>query len=101
MMRTLSARAVDALTATFKIEADALVRSLVNKDSFDAVPLLAQAFPLKVFPDAVGIADEERENLLLYGKMVFNALGPDNGIRQRAMAAGLTCSGLDSAKMCT
>ncbi|HEY8578890.1 MAG TPA: cytochrome P450, partial [Beijerinckiaceae bacterium] len=41
---------------------------------------------LKVFPDAVGISPEGRENLLLYGSMVFNALGPDNGPRRASMA---------------
>jgi cytochrome P450 len=86
MMRTLSSRAVDALTGAFQAEADALIDRLVGKGSFDAVPDLAQAFPLKVFPDAVGLASGERENLLTYAYMVFNALGPDNRIRRAAMA---------------
>ena len=86
MMRTLSSRAVDALSGTFQAEADALIDRLVGKGSFDAVPDLAQAFPLKVFPDAVGLASGERENLLTYAYMVFNALGPDNRIRREAMA---------------
>ena len=30
----------------------------------DAVPTLAEAFPLRVFPDAVGLPQEDRENLL-------------------------------------
>ena len=86
MMRTLSSRAVDALTGTFQAAADALIGRLADRDSFDAVPGLAQAFPLKVFPDAVGLADDERENLLAYANMVFNGLGPDNRIRRDAMA---------------
>ena len=47
---------------------------------------LAEVFPLKVFPDAVGLGPDDRENLLIYGAMVFNAIGPDNEIRRRALA---------------
>lgn len=88
MMRTLSQYAVNALRERFRAEADELVDRLPGKGVFDAVPELAQAFPLKVFPDAVGLAQGERENLLIYANMVFNALGPDNGLRRRAMADG-------------
>jgi len=88
--RALSPRAVGRLKAAFQAEADALVDRLLARDTddrgFDAVPDLAEAFPLKVFPDAVGIAAEEREMLLVYGAMVFNALGPDNAIRREAMS---------------
>ncbi|MCO1656090.1 cytochrome P450 [Pseudonocardia humida] len=45
---------------------------------FDAVPALAEAFPLRVFPDAVGIPAGGRENLLPYGEFLFNAFGPHN-----------------------
>ena len=44
----------------------------------------AQAYPSKVFPDAVGVPDEGRENLLAYGTMVFNAFGPRNEILERS-----------------
>jgi hypothetical protein len=37
---------------------------------------LAEAFPLGVFPDAVGISPERREHRLGYGSMVFNGFGP-------------------------
>jgi 4-methoxybenzoate monooxygenase (O-demethylating) len=47
---------------------------------FDAVGSLAEAFPLRVFPDAVGIAKEGRENLLPYGDFAFNAFGPSNDL---------------------
>ena len=39
-----------------------------------------QAFPLRVFPDAVGIPQEGRENLLPYGDHAFNAFGPANDL---------------------
>src|SRR5690606_10667423 len=58
---------------------------LVEKGEIDAVKELAEVYPLKVFPDALGLADEGRENLLLYGNMVFNAFGPRNHIFQEAV----------------
>lgn len=42
--------------------------------------------PLRVFPDAVGLSEEGRENLLGYGSMVFNAFGPRNQLFTEAMA---------------
>ena len=47
---------------------------------FDAVPALAEAFPLRVFPDAVGLGADGRENLLPYGNHAFNAFGPVNDL---------------------
>lgn len=41
---------------------------------------LAAEFPLRVFPDAVGLPREGRENLLPYGDHLFNAFGPDNDL---------------------
>ena len=39
-----------------------------------------------MFPDAVGISEEGRENLLPYGSMVFNSFGPRNDLFNKAMA---------------
>ncbi|WP_329363383.1 cytochrome P450 [Streptomyces sp. NBC_01483] len=47
---------------------------------FDAFDRLAKAFPLRVFPDAVGLGPEGRDNLLPYGNMAFNAFGPRNDL---------------------
>ena len=41
---------------------------------------LADAFPLRVFPDAVGLGPDGRENLLPYGDHAFNAFGPANDL---------------------
>lgn len=84
--KAMAPQALNALRSTLKAEADALVDQLVARKCFDAVRDLAEPYPLKVFPDAVGLAAEDRRNLLIYGSMVFNALGPDNAVRQRAMA---------------
>jgi cytochrome P450 len=86
--RVLSPRVVRTFTRTFADEADRLVGELAEKGTFDAVTELAEAFPLKVFPDAVGLPAEGRENLLPYGNMVFNGFGPRNQLFDEAMARG-------------
>lgn len=55
-------------------------RVLADGDEFDAVARLAEAFPLRVFPDAVGIPREGREQLLPLGDHNFNAFGPPNDL---------------------
>jgi cytochrome P450 len=85
LTRILSPAAINVLRTTFERGAEALVDRLVDKREFDGIAELAEAFPLKVFPDAVGIADEGRENLVRYGNMVFNSFGPRNDLLERAM----------------
>ncbi|WP_406432312.1 cytochrome P450 [Streptomyces sp. NBC_00631] len=55
-------------------------RVLAAGTEFDAFPALAEAFPLRAFPDVVGLGPDGRENLLPYGNMVFNAFGPRNDL---------------------
>jgi cytochrome P450 len=86
LTRILSPAALKTLRAAFEREAEALVERLVERGRFDAVKDLAEAYPLKVFPDALGLAPEGRENLLPYGNMVFNAFGPRNRLFDEAMA---------------
>lgn len=82
----LDTRAVRRLRAEWSAAATRLVDEvLAAGGEFDAIPALAEAFPLRVFPDAVGIPDEGRENLLPYGNHLFNAFGPANEL----VAAGL------------
>src|SRR6266403_1358063 len=77
--------AINALRTTFAREAEALVDRLVERRKFEGIADLAEAYPLKVFPDAVGISEEGRENLLPYGSMVFNSFGPRNDLFDKAM----------------
>jgi 4-methoxybenzoate monooxygenase (O-demethylating) len=86
LTRMLAPAAIQVLRETFKHEAEALIARLVEKREFDGVADLAEAYPLKVFPDAVGISEEGRENLLPYGTMVFNSFGPRNDLFNKAMA---------------
>ena len=57
----------------------------LQRDSFDAVRDLAEAYPLTVFPDAVGMPRENRRFLLPYGNMVFNSFGPRNAFFEAAV----------------
>ena len=86
MMRVVSRPAIEALREPFTNEAIRLLDELVARGSFDAVTDLAEVYPLKVFPDAVGLPQNGRENLLPYGSMVFNAFGPRNHLFETAMA---------------
>jgi len=85
LTRILSPAAIRVLRETFDREAQRLIGRLVEKREFDGVAELAEAYPLKVFPDAVGISEEGRENLLPYGSMVFNSFGPRNDLFNQAM----------------
>lgn len=84
--RALSPKAVAQLKQDFRAAADALVDELLEKGSFEAVEELAETFPVRVFPRAVGLKQADRRRLVDYGAMVFNALGPDNALRKNAMA---------------
>lgn len=113
LARILSPKTVMQIRAGFKAEAEALLDRVIggargNADTasgagvgagagaragdgareiiIDAVRDIAEVFPLKVFPDAVGLGDEGRGNLLIYGNMIFNAFGPRNERLARAAA---------------
>lgn len=58
--------------------AEVLVERLVTQHSFDAVEDLAQALPLSIVPDFIGLPHEGREHLLNWAEATFNAMGPMN-----------------------
>jgi len=76
--RVLSAPALRGLRDRFTEEAYALVDRLLDQIECDAVADLAEAYPLTVFPDAMGMPRDNRRYLLPYGNMVFNSFGPKN-----------------------
>lgn len=86
MARALSPKAIAGLKDEFRQNAEMIIDGLIERDSFEAVADLAEAFPVAVFPKAVGMLDSDRRKLVDYGAMVFNALGPDNKFRRNAMA---------------
>ncbi|TQM11548.1 cytochrome P450 [Pseudonocardia kunmingensis] len=83
----LSMRKLRRLRELWIQEAEELVdRVIARGGEADAMTEIAAAFPLKVFPDAVGLPNEGRENLLAYGDLVFNAFGPQNENFRRSAA---------------
>jgi cytochrome P450 len=81
LSKVLARRALRRLRERWLADAEALVEAvLATGETFDAVPALTEAFPLRVFPDAVGIPADGRENLLPYGDHAFNAFGPPNDL---------------------
>ena len=86
MARAMSPRAAQALQTRFDDNAIGLVSAALARDTLDGVSDLAEVYPLGVFADAVGLDVGDRSPLLRYGRMVFDALGPDNAIRRASMA---------------
>lgn len=83
--QVLSATAMKPLRNHFAALAEAKADELLARGSFDAIADLAEAYPLSVFPDALGLQQEGREHLLPYASLVFNSFGPPNQLRQEAI----------------
>lgn len=81
----MSPRVIESLRPEFERRADELAARVAARGEFDGVAELAQAYPLLVFPDAVGVGPDGRENLIRYGSMVFNSFGPPNELFRQAM----------------
>jgi len=86
LSQVLSPTAMKKVRGHFAEVAEAKVDELLARGSFDAITDLAEAYPLSVFPDAMGLRKEGRENLLPYASLVFNAFGPPNLLREQAIA---------------
>jgi 4-methoxybenzoate monooxygenase (O-demethylating) len=81
----LSTRALHGLRERWFHDAETLVDQIAERGSVDAVSEIAQVYPLRVFPDAVGISAQGRQNLLPYGDHLFNAFGPRNELVERGL----------------
>jgi 4-methoxybenzoate monooxygenase (O-demethylating) len=84
--RALSPRTIAAHRDDFAREADCLVTELLARGTVDGVTDIAEAYPLRVFPRAVGITEDCGDQLLAYGNMAFNAFGPHNRLLADSMA---------------
>src|SRR5215469_14312810 len=84
--RVLSASVMQSLRERFAEAAETLIDELLDRGRFDAITDLAEAYPLTVFPDAMGMPRENRHFLLPYGNMVFNSFGPQNAFFKDAVA---------------
>ena len=80
----LSPRVIRTLSQDIREQADRLVDSVLDGDSFDAVNDLARVFPFTIIADLVGIPEDIRPRVLDWGDGVFNAMGP---INDRSFAA--------------
>lgn len=81
LQQLLSPRRLRELTGYWDAEAVRFVDAVLARGpEFDAVTELAQLFPLQVIPDALGLGEEARDNLLPYGDFAFNAFGPRNDL---------------------
>jgi cytochrome P450 len=81
LAKVLGPRALRRLHEHWHADAADLVDAVLARGTtVDAVADLAEPFPLRVFPDAVGIPAAGRENLLPYGDHAFNAFGPANDL---------------------
>lgn len=86
LARTMTPGIVRKLREQFEREAEVLVDRMLDMGEFDGIADFAEYYPTKVFPDALGLPEKGRENLLPYGSMVFNSFGPQNEFTQAAMA---------------
>jgi 4-methoxybenzoate monooxygenase (O-demethylating) len=66
------------LRTRFASAAEAIVDELLVQRDCEGVTDIAEAFPLHVFPDAIGMKREGQDNLLPYGDMVFSSFVPQN-----------------------
>jgi 4-methoxybenzoate monooxygenase (O-demethylating) len=72
-------RAIRRLRQSWTAVAADLVEEVLRQGTaFDAISALAREYPLRVFPDAIGVGTDAKENLIDYGDLLFNAFGPDS-----------------------
>jgi 4-methoxybenzoate monooxygenase (O-demethylating) len=81
----LSPRTVRDLRDDFAREAARLTTELLARGTVDGVPDIAEAFPLRVFAAAVGLAEAGGDELLAYGNIAFNAFGPRNQLTTESL----------------
>lgn len=77
MDRIVTLRSLNIREAAWMEKARSLVATVVARGRIDAVPELAEAYPMTVFPDLIGVSPEGREQMLIYSAALFNSLAPD------------------------
>ncbi len=79
----LSPRRLRHLREQWYADGETLVDEILARRELDGAHDIADVFPLRVFPDAVGVRVDGRENLLPYGDHTFNSFGPANALVQK------------------
>jgi cytochrome P450 len=84
LSRVMSPPVLKGLRAHFAAAAETMVDKLVARRRFDGITDLSEVFPLRVFPDAIGMRREGRDKLLPHADLLFNSFGPRNELFQAA-----------------
>lgn len=87
--RALSPRVLRTMQDAFEQGAEETVQRLLDAPGgiVDGHTDIAKDYILKVFPDAIGLGDKNREMLVRFGHAQFNMFGPKNDIYRESMAA--------------
>lgn len=88
MAKALSPKVMRDQAELFQDIADQMVAEVVAQGAIEAVADLAERYPTTVFPRILGLKKSNGQHLLDYGAMVFDAVGPDNEIRRKALSKG-------------
>ena len=86
LSRVLSPPVLASLRPGFEAAAAALVDEVVARGTIDGVADLAREYPLRVFPAAIGMRRDRRDQLLAHAEALFNSFGPRNELFQRSAA---------------
>ena len=86
LTQVMSPKVLRGWRESFETEAAALADRLVAAGEVDGVRDIAEAYVLKVFPDAVGVS-APREAFTVLGEVNMNQLGPNNEITKRSIEA--------------
>lgn len=79
LTENLTPRALRGMKESIDRKAEAIVRDLVAKGTFDGIGDLARELPLQVVLDLIGVKDQHvRSRILDWGAAAFNVLGPMN-----------------------
>ena len=87
MNKVVSLASLREFSPHWRAKAGELVQGLQLDQDVDAVKVLAEAFPMAIFPDLIGLRQEGREHLLPYAESVFNAFGPQNRLLEESQAS--------------
>ncbi len=75
LSRILSPAAARKISVAAETEAERRVAKALAKKRFDVVADLTKPYALKIVPDALGLAEEDRENMLIYRKYLVKGRG--------------------------
>lgn len=90
LAKVVSPKVMRERAGLFESLAAEMVADVLDRGAIEAVSELAEVYPTTVFPQVLGMKETNGKALLAYGAMVFDAIGPDNEIRRKSLAAAET-----------